>query len=90
MAEQATSTPSDPAARSDDVAELREELAASREEVLRLRDLLIAKDAELGAFKGQVTQLEAGSARLLNLLARIRGLLPDFVWSARAALRRGR
>lgn len=76
MAEQATSRRSDPAARgNDEVAELRAELAAAREEVLRLRDLLISKDAELGAFKGQVAQLEAGTARLLHLVSRVRALL---------------
>ena len=88
MAEQATSRRPDPAARGDDqVAELRAELAAAREEVLRLRDLLISKDAELGAFKGQVAQLEAGTARLLHLVSRVRGLLPGFVLRALQLLR---
>ena len=77
MAEQATSRRSDPPAQGDSELErLRGELAASREEVLRLRDLLISKDAELGSFKGQVAQLEAGTARLLHLVSRIRALLP--------------
>lgn len=53
-----------------------EELARLREENLRFRDLLIAKDAELGSLKGQVAALEAGTARLLNLVGRIRALLP--------------
>jgi hypothetical protein len=53
-----------------------EELARLREENLRLRDLLIAKDAELGSLKGQVAALEAGTARLLNLVGRIRALMP--------------
>ncbi len=92
MAEQATSRRSDAAARGDEVAALRAELAAAREEVLRLRDLLIAKNAELGAFKGQVAQLEAGSARLLHLFNRVRGLLPGPILRAlqllRGALRR--
>ena len=78
-------------APADDHPELlREELYQAREEVLRLRDLLIAKDAELGAYKGQVAQLEAGTARLLHLLSRIRSLFPGFVWSTLAALLRGR
>src|ERR1700744_3971887 len=46
------------------------ELARLREENLRLRDLLIAKDAELGSLKGQVAALEAGTARLLNIVGR--------------------
>jgi hypothetical protein len=61
-----------------------EELTRLREENLRFRDLLIAKDAELGALKGQVAALEAGAARLLNLAERIRSLLPGSV--ARALL----
>lgn len=63
------------------------ELARLREENLRLRDLLIAKDAELGSLKGQVAALEAGTARLLNLVGRIRSLAPSFVWKALARLR---
>jgi hypothetical protein len=53
-----------------------DEVARLREENLRLRDLLIAKDAELGSLKGQVAALEAGTARLLNLVGRIRALMP--------------
>jgi hypothetical protein len=56
-----------------------EELQRLREENLRFRDLLIAKDAELGALKGQVAAMEAGTARLLGLVARIKGLLPTSV-----------
>jgi hypothetical protein len=52
------------------------ELARLREENLRFRDLLIAKDAELGSLKGQVAALEAGSARVLSLIARVKALLP--------------
>jgi hypothetical protein len=63
------------------------EIARLREENLRLRDLLIAKDAELGAAKGQVLALEAGTARLLNLVGRVRSLAPGFVWKALARLR---
>ncbi|HXS47035.1 MAG TPA: hypothetical protein VN756_06195 [Solirubrobacterales bacterium] len=91
MAEQATSTRSDPAARGgSETPELREELARSKEEVLRLRDLLIGKDAEMGALRGRVAELEAGTARLLNLSARLRSRIPSFVWSARASLRKRR
>jgi hypothetical protein len=64
-----------------------EEVARLREENLRLRDLLIGKDAEMGSLKGQVAQLEAGTARLLGLVSRIRSLLPGFVWSALGKLR---
>ena len=64
-----------------------ETLAQLREENLRLRDLLIAKDAELGSLKGQVAALEAGTARLLNLVGRVRSMAPGFVWLALARLR---
>lgn len=60
----------------DDRATTEDELVRLREENLRLRDLLIAKDAELGSLKGQVAALEAGTARLLNLVGRIRSLIP--------------
>jgi|GEM_PF-6044689 len=63
------------------------EVARLREENLRLRDLLIAKDAELGSLKGQVAALEAGTARLLNLVGRIRSMVPGLVWLALARLR---
>jgi len=88
MAEQATQTRQDASGRgSDEVAELREELARSKEEVLRLRDLLIGKDAELGTQRGRVAELEAGTARLLNIGSRLRAKVPSFVWKARAGLR---
>lgn len=54
----------------------QDELRRLREENLRYRDLLIAKDAELGSLKGQVAALEAGSARVLSLVARVKALLP--------------
>jgi hypothetical protein len=60
----------------DDRPTTDEEIARLREENLRLRDLLIAKDAELGSYKGQVAALEAGTARLLNLVGRIKALTP--------------
>jgi hypothetical protein len=87
MPEPATSTET---GRTDgaEAAELREELNRSREEVLRLRDLLISKDAELGSLKGQVAALEAGTARLLNAVTRLRSLFPGFVWRAAASLLR--
>lgn len=61
--------------------ELREEIARQKEEILRLRDLLIAKDAELGAARGRVAELSEHSARFsararsLQARARVPGLL---------------
>jgi len=46
------------------------------EEVLRLRDLLIAKEAELGALRGRVAELEGGAAPLAMVGLRLRALVP--------------
>lgn len=66
---------SDPAATTER-ANADEELRRLREENLHFRDLLIAKDAELGSLKGQVAALEAGTARVLTLFVTIKGLMP--------------
>lgn len=52
-------------------AQLEAELAREKEEVLRLRDLLIARDAELGAARGRLAMIEQGSQRLADAAARI-------------------
>jgi tetrahydromethanopterin S-methyltransferase subunit F len=74
-------------------AEQSAELAGLREENLRLRDQLIARDAEMGLLRGQVAELQAGAARAMQLLQRIKGLVPGVVWKvlSRVArlLRRG-
>jgi hypothetical protein len=72
----------------DDRQTTNHELARLREENLRLRDLLIAKDAELGSLKGQVAALEAGTARLLNLVGRIRSMVPGPLLRVLAKVRR--
>lgn len=51
--------------------ELAGQLAEREEEVLRLRDLLIGKDAELGVLRGRLAALEQHSQRLTNLVATI-------------------
>lgn len=50
------------------------QIAALREENLRLRDQLIARDAEIGLMRGQVVELEAGAVRALHLLRRVKAL----------------
>jgi tetrahydromethanopterin S-methyltransferase subunit F len=52
-----------------------EEIVRLREENLRLRDQLIARDAEIGLMRGQVVELEAGAVRALHLLRRIKAIL---------------
>ena len=49
----------------------REEIARLDEEILRLRDLLIARDAELGAVKGRLAMIEHSSQRIADAAARI-------------------
>lgn len=73
-----------------ETSELNVELARSREEVLRLRDLLIGKDAELGALRGRLAEMEAGTGRLLNAATRVRSLIPSFAWTAASRLRKRR
>jgi hypothetical protein len=68
--------------------EQTDEVSRLREENLRLRDLLIGKDAEMGMLRGQVAELQAGHARLLNIFAKVRSLLPGFVWKALGSVRR--
>jgi SAM-dependent methyltransferase len=58
--------------------ELVVELQRSNKEVLRLRDLLIGKDAELGAAKGKVAEMEDRSKRLENAKTRIESQVPVF------------
>ena len=65
-----------------------DELIRLREENLRLRDQLIARDAEAGLLRGQVAELEAGAARAMHLLQRVKGLVPGVVWKVRARVTR--
>jgi hypothetical protein len=54
-----------------DAADLERQLAERDEEILRLRDLLIRRDAELGAARGQLAMVEHGSKRLAAAATRI-------------------
>ena len=69
---------------------LQEQVAQQKEEILRLRDLLIAKDAELGAAKGRLAELSEHSARFAvaarSLQARTR--VPGLARKVVARLRR--
>jgi chromosome segregation ATPase len=55
-----------------EVAELRAQVARQQEELLRLRDQLIGRDAELGMAKGRVAELEDRVSRVTNTVAKIR------------------
>jgi hypothetical protein len=56
-----------------------QELEAANEEIQRLRALLVAKDAELGAAKGQLQEMAAYSARFRVLLRRVNLRLPGLI-----------
>lgn len=68
MAEQ-TSPVSSPSTSNEN--DLRAELAQREEEILRLRDLLIVRDSELGAAKGRLAMIEQGSQRIAEAATRI-------------------
>ena len=93
MAERTTSRRPQPSAppngssEGTEIAALREELARSREEVLRLRDLLIAKDAEMGRVRGRLEQLEERTNRILGAAVWLRRFGPATA-RLRARLRR--
>ena len=78
MAEPTTATKTD----------AEQELAKLREENLRLRDQLIARDAEMGLMRGQVTELEAGAVRALHMLRRVKSIVPGIVWKVLARVSR--
>jgi len=72
----------------EDRPELLRQLDALREENLRLRDLLVGKDAELGAAKGALAEHEERSQRLMGAAARVQSRIPGAMRIGGAALRR--
>jgi len=60
----------------DEVEELRGTVREQREEILRLRDLLVGKDVELGIAKGRVVEFEDREKRLANAKKRIESKVP--------------
>ena len=63
----------------------QEEIALRDEEILRLRDLLIARDQELGQVRGQLQVIEDHSARMARVAAKIP--LPGAAWIIDALLK---
>lgn len=61
------------------------EIARRDEEILRLRDLLIARDAELGQVRGQLKLIEDHSERMARLANKIP--LPGAAWVIDALLK---
>jgi hypothetical protein len=73
------------AAVPDPEPDFEAEIARRDEEILRLRDLLITRDAELGEVKGRLQIIEDHAERMSRLVARIP--IPGLAWIASAVLR---
>jgi SAM-dependent methyltransferase len=65
-----------------------EEATRQDQEVLRLRDLLIGQEAELGLARGRLAELEDQSARLTNALDQLRSRMPGIIWLGIGSLRK--
>lgn len=68
--------------------ELLARLDALREENMRLRDLLVGKDAELGAARGALAEHEDRSRRVMGVAARIQSRVPGLMRLIGMVLRR--
>jgi hypothetical protein len=88
MPERLTSANLTSGGESDDRSALADEVARQKEEILRLRDLLIAKDAELGTAKGKLAELTEHSARLVIVARRLQALASGLPRRVAAVLRR--
>jgi hypothetical protein len=87
MSDTTTSTGAPPPANEPSGADLSALLARQEEEILRLRDLLVSKDVELGAAKGRLAELDDRSARLASVATRIENRVPGLGRLVGAALR---
>jgi hypothetical protein len=65
--------------------DVESEIASRDEEILRLRDLLIVRDQELGQVRGQLKVIEDHSERMARLAAKIP--LPGAAWIIDALLK---
>jgi hypothetical protein len=69
----------------DPEPDVEEKIARRDEEILRLRDLLITRDHELGQVRGQLKVIEDHSARMARIAAKIP--LPGAAWIIDALLK---
>jgi SAM-dependent methyltransferase len=69
-------------------SEIGGELDRVKEENLRLRDLLVGKDAELGAARGQLEAANANTRRLANAVAHLQEGIPGLLRLAGSVLRK--
>jgi SAM-dependent methyltransferase len=72
----------------EDRPELELEIDRQREEILRLRDLLIGRDAELGTALGRLAELEDQTQRVANVANRVQSKVPRVLRLFGALLRR--
>lgn len=72
----------------DERAELQQELDRREQEIVRLRDLLLVRDAELGAAKGRLAEIEGYWRLLSGGVLRLRARVSALVRFPRSALRR--
>ena len=70
--------------------ELQAELDRREAEILRLRDLLIAKDEELGEVKGRLAELENITRGLMVFAHRVQSKVPGLFRIALGIARRAR
>jgi len=71
----------------DEVAELRAELERREAEIVRLRDLLVARDAELGSARGRLLRYERRFGRVKRTIGELRSGAPVKGVAGRAARR---
>lgn len=62
----------------ENLAELKAEIAQQQKEILKLRDLLIGKDVELGAAKGRLAMYEDRAKRIEGVRNRLGSRIPGF------------
>jgi SAM-dependent methyltransferase len=74
--------------KGEDRSTMQQEIDRQQEEILRLRDLLIGRDAELGAARGQLTALEEQTQRVANVAQRVQSRIPRVFRVFGAVLRR--
>ena len=60
----------------EDRPELLHELDRHQEEILRLRDLIVGRDAELGTARGRLCELEDQNQRVTNVANRVHSRIP--------------
>jgi hypothetical protein len=76
----------------DQQGSLRKQNAELKEEVLRLRDEVIGKDAELGGARGRIAEMDAHIQRYESMRQRLEAILGSkswrMIWAAGAPVRK--